>query len=117
MPSEDDQMFCDWCHGSVAPGARERSRWLGLVTEGAWACDGCLAAGRYRRAPEWWHGAAEDWLAADQYVLGEDERLAICSALNEVLHGPDAVERWEFHTRIGVDREFALRTLDRLRPR
>jgi hypothetical protein len=33
--------------------------------------------------------------------------LALNNALNEVLHGPDAIEEWEFATRMGVTREGA----------
>lgn len=71
----------------------------------------CLHAGRYRIPPDWWDGPLEEWLARDEYVLGADDRLAIVNALNEVLHGPDAVDDWEFQTRLGVPRASALHTL------
>ncbi|MBD3781853.1 MAG: hypothetical protein IE926_02685 [Micrococcales bacterium] len=32
-----------------------------------------------------------------------DELLWVNNALNEVLHGPDAIEEWEFHARMGGD--------------
>ncbi len=35
--------------------------------------------------------------------LERDELLAVNNALNEVLHGPDAIEDWEFHMRMGVE--------------
>ncbi|WP_040159116.1 hypothetical protein [Nigerium massiliense] len=34
-----------------------------------------------------------------------DELVWINSALNEVLNGPEAIEDWEFHTRMGGDRD------------
>jgi hypothetical protein len=34
-----------------------------------------------------------------------DELLWINNALAEVLGGPEAIEEWEFHTRIGGDRD------------
>lgn len=42
----------------------------------------------------------------DLRVLGQ--------ALNEVLHGPQALEDWEFHTRMGVTRDEAKALLARL---
>jgi len=35
--------------------------------------------------------------------LQRDELLAVNNALNEVLNGPDSIEAWEFHTRMGVE--------------
>ncbi len=35
--------------------------------------------------------------------LQRDGLLAVNNALNDVLHGPDAIEDWEFHTRMGVE--------------
>jgi hypothetical protein len=37
--------------------------------------------------------------------FSRDELLWINNALNEVLGGPQAIEEWEFHTRIGGDRD------------
>lgn len=39
--------------------------------------------------------------------FSRDELRALNNALNEVLHGPDAIEEWEFGTRMGVTREEA----------
>jgi hypothetical protein len=36
--------------------------------------------------------------------LGRDELLWISNALNEVLHGPEAIEGWEFHSRMGAEK-------------
>ncbi|GAA4975553.1 hypothetical protein GCM10023225_15830 [Kineococcus glutinatus] len=36
------------------------------------------------------------------------------NALNEVLHGPDAIEEWEFQIRLGLDRDEAVLLLARL---
>jgi len=44
------------------------------------------------------------------------DELGVCqSALNEVLHGPEAIEDWEFQTRMGVERDEAIALLARLR--
>ena len=37
--------------------------------------------------------------------LSHDELVTLSNALNEVLHGPDAIEEWEFQTRIGASRD------------
>lgn len=114
MVSESVQDYCDWCFGALTDPARARSRWLGLVTEDAWACADCLAAGRYRVPPDGWAGPEEDWLARDEYVLGADDLTVIVNALNEALRGPNAVEAGEFQTRLGVTREEALQTMCRI---
>jgi hypothetical protein len=36
--------------------------------------------------------------------LSRDELLWISNALNEVLHGSDAIEEWEFLSRMGSER-------------
>lgn len=36
--------------------------------------------------------------------LSRDELLWVNNALNEVLHGPEAIEEWEFYSRIGGQR-------------
>jgi hypothetical protein len=36
--------------------------------------------------------------------LSRDELLWINNALNEVLNGPEAIEHWEFQTRMGGER-------------
>lgn len=114
MRSEGVQNYCDWCFGVLTEPARERSRWLGVATEDAWACSDCLEAGRYRLPPDGWAGPEEEWLASQEYVLSDDDRTVIVNALNEVLHGPGAVEDWEFQTRLGVPRAAALQTLRRI---
>ncbi|MGW2092096.1 hypothetical protein [Promicromonospora sukumoe] len=100
-PVED---YCDWCIGPLSEGSRTRSRWLGLPIEDAWACSDCLQEGRYRVPPDGWDGPVEEWLAADQYVLGADDVLAVVNALDEVLDGPNAMDDPEFRLRIGVPR-------------
>jgi hypothetical protein len=37
--------------------------------------------------------------------FSRDELYWINAALNEVLNGPEAIEEWEFQTRIGGDRD------------
>ena len=46
-------------------------------------------------------------------ISREDARIA-SQALNEVLHGPDAIEDWEFSTRMGTTRDQAAEVLQRL---
>ncbi|WP_265523573.1 hypothetical protein [Oerskovia flava] len=108
------QDYCDWCMGPLSEASRIRSRWLGLPIEDAWACNGCLQAGRYHVPPDGWNGPPEEWLAGDQYVLGADDVLVIVNALNEILHGPDAIDDSEFQARTGVPREAARQTFQRL---
>jgi len=43
-----------------------------------------------------------------------DELVAITNALNEVCHGPDAIEEWEFSTRMGATRDEAKALLSSL---
>jgi uncharacterized protein YuzE len=47
-------------------------------------------------------------------LTARDWRL-LRNALNEVLHGPEAIEDWEFHTRTGATRDEALDLQQRLR--
>lgn len=112
--SKNVQDHCDWCFGALSEPARARSRWLGLASEDAWACSECLGTGRYRFPPEFWIGREDEWLANDEFVLSDDDRTAIVNALNEVLHGPEAIEDWEFDSRVGVARSAALQTLRRI---
>jgi hypothetical protein len=44
--------------------------------------------------------------------LTRDELMAAANALNEVLNGPEAIEDWEFHPRMGLDRDEANRVHD-----
>jgi len=111
MTSDTAQTYCDWCMGPLSKESRSRSRWLGLPVEHAWACEECLEAGRYRVPPDGWDGPINEWLAADEYVLSTVDRLAVVNALNEVLHGPSAIDDQEFQLRLGVSRHEALRTL------
>jgi hypothetical protein len=85
-----------------------------LISEDAWACATCIERGCYRVPPEGWDGPADEWLARDKYVLSADDRRAVLNALNEVLHGPDAIEEWEFQARMGVTREEADQTRRRV---
>lgn len=44
----------------------------------------------------------------------KDEMIGIINALNEVLHGPQAIEEWEFSMRMCLERSEAERLLDKL---
>jgi hypothetical protein len=90
----DEQDYCDWCYGWLSDGDRRRSRALGLPLEASWACGRCLDAGRYRRPPDGWDGPVEEWLARNVFVFTDEELLALSQALNEVLHGPDAIPQY-----------------------
>lgn len=49
--------------------------------------------------------------------FSREELVAINNALNEILHGPDAIEEWEFHARMGITKdegERLLRKINRL---
>jgi hypothetical protein len=43
--------------------------------------------------------------------LTRDELRIVTNALNEICNGPDAIEEWEFHTRIGAESSEAVRLL------
>jgi hypothetical protein len=60
-------------------------------------------------------GATRPWdVSLPTVELSHDELVTLSNALNEVLHGPDAIEEWEFQTRTGATREDAKRLLARL---
>jgi hypothetical protein len=50
--------------------------------------------------------------AAVVVELSTDELGVLQNALNEILNGPEAIEDWEFQTRVGVSREEANALLD-----
>lgn len=51
----------------------------------------------------------------DQFMdFSRDELVWINNALAEVIGGPDAIEDWEFHTRIGGDRDEVRALLQRV---
>lgn len=52
----------------------------------------------------------EDWAKS----LSDEGVVTLCNALNEILNGPDAIEEWEFESRVGVTREQALSLLSDL---
>ena len=39
--------------------------------------------------------------------ITNDDVVIVANAINEICHGPDAIEEWEFGTRIGASREEA----------
>ncbi len=45
----------------------------------------------------------------------KDELILLNNALNEILHGPEAIEDWEFQTRIGSTKEEAESLLKKLK--
>lgn len=53
--------------------------------------------------------------SADQFAFSSHELMLMSNALNEVLHGPDAIEEWEFHTRMGGTRADAEALVQRIR--
>jgi hypothetical protein len=46
--------------------------------------------------------------------LSPEDLRVLHQALNEVLHGPESIEPWEFDTRMGTTRAEALELLDRV---
>ncbi len=59
---------------------------------------------------EWCARVDRDTIQADgaSVQLSSLELILLANAVNEVLNGPDAIEEWEFHTRLGVYRDTAL---------
>jgi hypothetical protein len=57
---------------------------------------------------------ATDSDAAQASLTHRDLRV-LAQALNEVLNGPEAIEDWEFHTRMGVKRDEAKLLLNKVR--
>ena len=55
------------------------------------------------------HAAA---LALNEF--SRDELVALNNALNEVLNGPDAIEEWEFHLRMGITMQEGERLLEKI---
>jgi hypothetical protein len=49
--------------------------------------------------------------------LNRDELLWISNALNDVVHGPAALDDWEFHNRIGGERHEVQALLRKVRGR
>ena len=46
--------------------------------------------------------------------LSKSELMIVSNAINEIYHGPDAIEDWEFNLRVGAPRIEAEALLDRL---
>jgi hypothetical protein len=46
--------------------------------------------------------------------FSKDELRVLLQALNEIIHGPGAIEEPEFGTRMGTTREKALKLMDRV---
>jgi len=53
-------------------------------------------------------------LAVAAAVISSDEWVLVMNALNEVLHGPHAIDERQFHARLGVHRADALALQRRL---
>ncbi len=47
-------------------------------------------------------------------LLSEADLVLLNNALNEILHGPEAIEEWEFQTRTGLERNYAMALLERI---
>jgi hypothetical protein len=47
--------------------------------------------------------------------MSRDELRIVNNALSEVSRGPDAIEDWEFHARMGADRDKTIRLLAEVR--
>jgi hypothetical protein len=53
----------------------------------------------------------ENWASS----LTEDDLLLINNALNEIINGPSAIEKWEFQIRTGVEFQDAEKLLKKTR--
>jgi hypothetical protein len=113
--AEEVQSSCDWCYGPLTDASRHRSHTLGLDREFSWACTPCLATQRYREPPGGWAPPAEEWPFRDAVELSTGDLRILAAALNEVVGGPEAIQEWEFQTRMGVSRQEADDLLRRLR--
>ncbi len=40
-----------------------------------------------------------------EFILTQDKAIILAQALNEVCNGPDAIEDFEFHTRMGATKD------------
>jgi hypothetical protein len=114
LTSDEPQSYCDWCFSPLTESSRRRSEALGLDGEFSRACTSCLDTQRYRQPPDGWAGSVEEWPFCDAFELSAEDLLVLKAALNEVLNGPTAIDEWEFHTRVGTDREAAKALLRRL---
>ena len=47
-------------------------------------------------------------------ALEREELRVLRQALNEVCNGPDAIEAWEFHPRMGVEKREGIALLDQV---
>ena len=82
----------------------------------------CLVLGPLTAQDTMEHGHEEhfapvvEWSSSDpqQPDLSAEDLRVLRQALNEVLSGPDAVEEWEFATRLGTSRDRARALLHRL---
>jgi hypothetical protein len=89
---------------AIAPAA-----WVRTLVEVGYIEDGVegLSAGDIKAEIDRAEQGLNDALTADE--IG-----TLANSLNEVLGGPDAIEDWEFETRIGVERSRARSLLRRL---
>ncbi len=46
--------------------------------------------------------------------LSKDDIILLMQALNEICNGPDAIEHWEFTTRMGATRDEAMMLWEKL---
>ena len=109
------QVYCDWCYSPLTQEARRRSRELGLDRERSWACESCLSAEAFAVAPDGWDTSEGPW--PWRFHLSAADWGVLQNALNEVVNGPEAIEGWEFQTRMGVTPDRARDLLTRMRAR
>jgi hypothetical protein len=51
---------------------------------------------------------------APEAALSREDLRVLHQGLNEVLHGPEAIEEWEFETRMGTSRTAAIDLMNRV---
>jgi hypothetical protein len=88
---------------------------MGLDREQSWACESCIAAETFVAAPDGWDESKGPW--PWRFHLSPLAWGVLHNALNEVVNGPQAIEDWEFQTRMGVTRDQARDLLMRMTAR
>lgn len=115
MAAPEDQDYCDWCYSPLTDEARRGSRSIGLHREQSWACEACLASDAFTSAPDGWDGSECPW--PWRFHIAAVDWATLHQALNEVVNGPQAIDDWEFQTRMGVTRDEAKSLLARMTAR
>ena len=50
----------------------------------------------------------------NEFILTQDKAIILAQALNEICNGPDAIEDFEFHARMGATKDEVIKLADEL---